>query len=316
MSLTHNAVSPQHIPVGRSTPSWATDPLLASLTTEAVAEIARAESVDFATRLLHQRVLQSGQFGPAIESILHSPDRWTSSRPSPLLAVVPGAFHAENMGTGADGRRFLEIADAHGFRSQAIATHSFGSLGQNAQLIAAWLEAHAREDIILIALSKGATEVLYLLRVGNAALFRNVQAIVNVSGMLFGSRLVNRVVQRTLPCLYVRGYLWWKNYEFQSLLELQHNETNATLGKLPVPMINVIAFPLERHLSSAMARRQYRRLRSYGPNDGGGIVLADALRFPGTLFPVWGADHYLRQPDNLPTRIGQILCVAAASVTY
>jgi len=111
----------------------------------------------------------------------------------------------------------------------------------------------------------------------------------------------------------VRGYLWWKNYDFQSLLELRHDETTANLGQLPVPLVNVIGFPLEQHLSSAMARRQYRRLRPYGPNDGGGIVLADTLRFPGTLFPIWGADHYLRQPDDLPTRFGQILCAAATS---
>jgi hypothetical protein len=311
MSLAHNVMSPQ-IQLERNAVSWPADPKLASLTTEAVAQIARTEGIDFATTLLHQRVLQSEQFGPAIESILHSTDRWTNSRSSPLLAVVPGAFHGENMDTGADGRRFLEIADAHGFRSQAIATHSFGSLRENAQLIAAWLEAHAREDVILIALSKGAAELLYLLRDGNAALIRNVLAVVNVSGMAFGSRLVNRVVERTLPRLYVRAFLWWKNYDFQSLLELQHNELNASLGPLPVPMINVIGFPLEQHLTSAMARRQYRRLRTYGPNDGGGIVLADTLRFPGTLFPIWGADHYLRQPNNLPSRIGQILCAATA----
>jgi hypothetical protein len=312
MNLVHSAVSPQ-ISLERNTNFRAADPALSSLTTGAVAEIARTNGMDFATTLLHQRVLQSERFGPAIQSVLRSPDRWPSSHLSPLLAVVPGAFHAENMGTGADGRRFLEIAVAHGFRSKAVATHSFGSLEQNADLIAAWLGAHAREEVILIALSKGATELLYLLRNENAALFRNVLAIVNVSGLLFGSRLVNRVVERTLPRLYVRGYLWWKNYAFENLLELRHDESNTSLGELTVPMINVVGFPLEQHLSSAMARRQYRRLRPYGPNDGGGIVLADTLRFPGTLFPIWGADHYFRQPDNLPSRIGQILCAATTS---
>jgi hypothetical protein len=313
MSAAHSAVS-SRIRLESGAASTVTDPCLASLTTEAVAEIAQAEGMDFATSLLYRRVLRSERFGPAIESILKSPDRWPSSLRSPLLAIIPGAFHAENMGTAADGRRFLEIADAHGFRSKITATHSFGSLQQNARLIAAWLRVHASEEVILIALSKGATELLYLLRNEDPALFRNVLAIVNVSGMLFGSRLVNRVVERTLPRLYVRGYLWWKNYDFKSLLELRHDETNAGLGELPVRMINVIGFPLEQHLSSAMARRQYRRLRSHGPNDGGGIVLGDTLRFPGTLFPIWGADHYLRQPEDLPSRIGQILRAASASV--
>lgn len=313
MSLNGSTVWPD-IQLGRSAAALEVKPDLASLTTGAVAEIARSRGMDFATTFLYQQVLKSERFGPAIESILKGPDRWIHSRPAPLLAVVPGAFHGENMDTGANGQRFLDIADAHGFRSQVIATHSFGSLRQNAQVIAEWLEAHAQEEVILITLSKGAAEVYYLLRTPNEALFRNVAAIVNVSGMIFGTRLVNWVTERALPRLYVRGLMWWKNYDFQNLLELQHNEMKGSLVNLPVRMINVVGFPLEEHLSSPMARRQYRRLRPYGPNDGGGIVLADALRFPGTLFPIWGGDHYLRHPHHLPCRMGQVLCAAADSV--
>jgi hypothetical protein len=312
MILNGSTVWP-HVQAGRSTSALAVSPDLGSLTTDAVTEIARAQGMDFATTVLYQCVLQSERFGPAVESVLQGPDRWVNSRRSPLLAVVPGAFHAENMDTGADGRRFLEIADAHGFRSRAIATHSFGSLRQNAQIIAEWLEKHTREEVILIALSKGAAEIFYLLRNGHTDLFRNVAAIVNVSGMVFGTRLVDWVAERTLPLLYVRGLMWWKNYDYENLLELRHSEINGALGKMPVRMINVIGFPLEAHLSSAMARRQYRRLRPYGPNDGGGIVLADALRFPGLLFPIWGGDHYMRHPDHLPSCMGQLLCAAADS---
>jgi hypothetical protein len=302
---------PTQIPSSRNSAALAIEPALVRLTTEAVAEIARLEGMDFATKLLYERVVQSERFGPAIEGILESPDRWSNSRGAPLLAVVPGAFHGENMDTGADGGRILEIAEAHGFRSETIRTHSFGSLRENAEVIGGWLEAHAREEVILITLSKGATEVHTLLRSGNAGLFRNVMAIVNISGMMFGTRLANWVVERRLARLYVRGLMWWKNYEFQNLAELQHKEIDGGLGKLPVRMINVMGFPLEEHLSSAMARRQYRRLRPYGPNDGGGIVLADALRFPGVLFPIWGGDHYLRHPEDVASRIGKILCAAA-----
>src|ERR1700688_22269 len=54
MSLAHNVVSPQ-IQLERNAVSWPADPKLASLTTEAVAQIARTEGIDFATTLLHQR---------------------------------------------------------------------------------------------------------------------------------------------------------------------------------------------------------------------------------------------------------------------
>jgi hypothetical protein len=309
MSMGSNTT--RYFEASRNTSARGANPWPDFPSTAAVAELASERGMDLATTWLYQQIIQSRRFGPAIKSILQGPERWHHARSSPLLALVPGAFHGEQMDTGAGGRRFLEIAEAHGFRCHAIATHSFGSLRQNAQVIAGWLEAHSGEEVILIALSKGATEVFHLLEGQNTQLFRNVAAIVNVSGMIFGTRLVNWVTERALPRIYVRGLMWWKNYDFQNLLELQHSERELSPGRQGVPIINVVGFPLQEHLSSNMARRQYLRLRPFGPNDGGGIVLADALRFPGTLFPVWGGDHYLRRPDDMPFRMGQILCAAA-----
>src|SRR5205814_7337630 len=39
--------------------------------------------------------------------------------------------------------------------------------------------------------------------------------------------------------------------------------------------------------------RGHARLVPLGPNDGGGILLADLLDLPGEVFPVRAADHYL-----------------------
>jgi hypothetical protein len=58
--------------------------------------------------------------------------------------------------------------------------------------------------------------------------------------------------------------------------------------------IHVVGFPLREHLSSAWAQRGHARLAVLGPNDGGGILLADAIAREGLVYPVWGADHYLR----------------------
>jgi hypothetical protein len=55
-----------------------------------------------------------------------------------------------------------------------------------------------------------------------------------------------------------------------------------------------VGFPLAQHLTNALARRCYRRVRHLGPNDGAGILLGDVCRLPGHVYPVWGADHYLR----------------------
>ena len=73
---------------------------------------------------------------------------------------------------------------------------------------------------------------------------------------------------------------------------------SEAISQYPVPdwltVIHVAGFPLERHLSGRLARRGFRRLAPLGPNDGAGIVLADLCRLPGLIYPVWGADHYLR----------------------
>lgn len=59
-------------------------------------------------------------------------------------------------------------------------------------------------------------------------------------------------------------------------------------------VVHIIGFPLQHHLSGGLARKGYERSRHLGPNDSGGVVLADACRWRGDLYPVWGADHYLR----------------------
>jgi hypothetical protein len=60
--------------------------------------------------------------------------------------------------------------------------------------------------------------------------------------------------------------------------------------------ITVAGFPRQRHLSNGFMRRCHRFISAKGPNDGG-VLLGDVCRLPGSLYPVWGADHYLR-PDN------------------
>src|SRR5439155_19556036 len=58
-------------------------------------------------------------------------------------------------------------------------------------------------------------------------------------------------------------------------------------------MVSVVGFPLREHMSNGVARRCHHRLMPLGPNDGG-LVLADVCAQPGLLYPLWGADHYLR----------------------
>ena len=93
----------------------------------------------------------------------------------------------------------------------------------------------------------------------------------------------------------MRSILWWRGHAAPALLELA-DDVAAPWPPMPphLTVIRVVGFPLRRHLSHPWAPRGHARLAPLGPNDGGGLLLADAVAGPGLVYPVWGADHYLQ----------------------
>ena len=67
----------------------------------------------------------------------------------------------------------------------------------------------------------------------------------------------------------------------------------AKLEALPFPSYHILGFPHYDDLSSSLARRAAKRLMPLGASDGGGILLAEASRYPGLVVPLLGQDHYL-----------------------
>jgi len=63
-------------------------------------------------------------------------------------------------------------------------------------------------------------------------------------------------------------------------------------------MVTIAGFPLRQHLTTALAGRCHRRLTHLGPNDGS-LILSDVCALPGLLYPIWGADHYLRPKTDV-----------------
>ena len=100
---------------------------------------------------------------------------------------------------------------------------------------------------------------------------------------------------------------WFRGHQFSVLHELAYGSDTPLDFPLQLPehllAIHVIGFPLAESLSSNLARRGYRRLLPWGPNDAGGIVLSDVCDWPGVIYPIWRADHYLRTPGREPSSI-------------
>src|SRR5262249_21171787 len=105
----------------------------------------------------------------------------------------------------------------------------------------------------------------------------------------------------------------YRGYRFDVFAGLDRRPGGPLYGAFAVPpglrVVHVVGFPLARHLGGARARRGYRRVAPQGPRDGGGFLLGDVGRLPGTVLPVWGADHYLRPAWDIDPLIERLLAL-------
>jgi hypothetical protein len=273
---------------------------LADLTQPVLHRIAAEEGIDFATTLLYDRITRSPEHSPFIAQLDSLPGEAAECAPLPAtVVIVPGAFYIEFPHTGADGRLLREEATRFGCPSELVPLISFGSLEDNVRILLDWLAHRPDEDIILVSLSKGGAEVKLALAHPEAAwAFRNVVAWINLSGLLEGTPLVGWLFASRWRRAWFRFLFWFRAYDFATIPELARGPGTSLDSALKLPahmrVIHVVGFPLQRHLSNGLARRCFRRVQELGPNDGAGIVLADVCRWPGLIYPVWGADHYLR----------------------
>lgn len=270
-----------------------------------IQEISTREGIDAATTQLYQSVLESPQHQPFIRRVDQickrtEPQRWQAEAP---LMIVPGAFYHENPRSGADGRLLREQAERLGCPTGVIPIASRGTLKQNARIICDWLLEHQEQPVILASLSKGGADVkMAMAEPGAASAFKNVTAWVNLCGILNGTPMAEWLLSRNLAALLNRLYYTLRGQGLGFLRELGYGPGWPLDFQLQLPqhirMITIAGFPLRQHLSNALARRCHRRLAHLGPNDGS-LVLADVCALPGLLYPIWGADHYLKPQTDV-----------------
>lgn len=286
-----------------SAAEWEHDATLAELTAGRLALIARDHGVDFATALLFQRLLQSPEHGRDIARInAISPDSGRALGPDTRVVIVPGAFYRKFPQSGADGRLIREVAAKLGAESDIIPLEEFGPMKANADTIVEWLARQTCGKIILVSLSKGASEIKLALNArGAAQSFQKVTAWVNLSGLLRGTPMVSWVYARRFRQWRYRLILGMQGFKFDHVRELAPGPEGLLDFELRLPAhlraIHVTGFPLAHHMTNSLGRRCHRRLRALGPNDGA-LLLADVCQAPGLVYPIWGADHYLRPPGG------------------
>ena len=287
---------------------------LDALTPERLREVTAREGCDFATALLHRRIVESERHGPLLRALDESGE--ASRRVGVRVAIVPGAFYRENPRTGADGRVAREVAEQLGLPVVLIPVSSTGSLAENAQLIAEWLLAHREDALILVSVSKGGGDLKTALARPDAAhVFERVVGWVNLCGILDGTPMADWLLSPHLLARANRFVYRIRGRSLDFLADMRRRPGGALDFPLTLPAhlraVHVIGFPLRRHLRNGFARRCHARLASFGPNDGS-ILLADTPHWPGQLCPVWGADHYLRpRTDERPLLAALLRTIAS-----
>ena len=276
-------------------------------------EIAGREGTDVATALLYTCVRESDTHGHWVETLDRNADVPEKKMPprNLIVGIVPGGCHEES----TDSRECLRLVHneiaRRGFTVAILPLSSFGALSCQAKVINDWLFEHAMHEIILVSLSKGSSEVKLALR-DDPKSFRPVSAWINVSGLLFGSEWVSWLLDRTISRWGARVWCRYWGYSYAVLEQLRREAGSVLDFDLCVPdhvsTFHIYGFPLSNRLSHPYTRRSFHRLASRGPNDGMGVMLGDLTRLSGLVYPVWGADHFLRLPGrDMRDFVGRVL---------
>ncbi|HZZ77815.1 MAG TPA: hypothetical protein VFE62_04815 [Gemmataceae bacterium] len=288
---------------------------LAELTPALLSEIERSDGVDAATALAFDRAWHHPVNRACIESVA----RWYDAPRQPLDAcdaaflVVPNGGYEVDPASQQMCEQLLEAARRHGFGTAIVPASSTSSLDSNANLVLNTLASRRERVLVVASISVGSAQFkLAIERSAGHEVWQRVRAWVNVCGLVDGTPVANLLLDNLNEsdvAMYVRWFGNLGEATVRQMIEVSREAgrgADRILGKplgLPegIHLLNVVPFPLRRHVIYEHTRLFHDVLSQLGPNDGFGLI-ADMLQKPGELYPVWGADHYI----NLSTDVGRL----------
>lgn len=263
-----------------------------------ILEISRRSSPDLAASAWYEGLMQSvhGEFARRLER--YPPDRVARSCNRVRLLVLPGMFYREHPEVGADGALAIEIAGRFGFDAEKVQTVSTGSVARNARILHERIDGDAEDDIWLISISKGGSDVRHYLQ--EYPPNPGIRGWIDVAGIPAGAPLADRKLATPLRRVFTRALCGLFGVEYRALAEMRTDHPYWRRENWPaqLEMVHVVPVPLASHIQAKL-RPHYRRLLALGPNDGF-VPLTDVQKLPGVIYPVWGSDHFLRTPKLSP----------------
>jgi len=203
---------------------------------------------------------------------------------------IPSYLYKRAPAKGADFAVPRAALQKVGLTCHFVETIDDGAVDTNADLVVTAIRARAHSDrrLIVVSASKSSAEVaLALTKLGPAETW-HVAAWVSIVGALQGSPLAD---ERLLPDLEeLIGKVDPAGME--SLTTARSRERYAGF-RIPehVLVVNYLGIPVTGSISS-LGRIGFSQLKSYGPNDGIGL-LSDAIYPPGVTLVELGRDHFL-----------------------
>jgi hypothetical protein len=253
--------------------------------------------LDATTRWLYDSIRESPHHRSAIEKIDLLCDLEGTVDPSVRVAIIPGFLYQEYPQSGADGRILIEATRQLGLEYDVVPMASTGRLEENATRLLRYLEERDDGPLVLASISKGGSEIAAALQMDPSAQhFAHTVGWVDVCGILRGSPVVDLVSRQHLRMLGFRALFALRRWTIESVLDLRHRDGMLSNGfEAPEHMriVHAVGFPSEDDFVLSKLRRFHRQIGSLGPNDGA-ILLYDTLRAPGVVYPLRGADHYMR----------------------
>jgi hypothetical protein len=275
----------------------ATNLLKDGLTSKTLDDITSTHGTDQATAVLYQYL--SSTHETDIAQINAYPEVIVAPHRPTKIIIIPGMFYKEHSDIGGDGALIKTIAEKFGFETERIDVLSRGSVLDNKEIIKKKLLENQHKNVWLVSLSKGSTEArLALEDMSGTDSVKNITGWINIGGLLNGtlhadkklhslfSKIIWYLTLQVLRIDYaVTEEIAYKNKTLQNTMNIDSH----------VHMIHIVGFPLRSHVEPFL-RSKYKTLATIGPNDGI-ILLKDLLYISGTVYPVWGVDHFLRTSE-------------------
>jgi hypothetical protein len=279
---------------------------LQDLGSERLAEVSREHGLDFATALAFGCARDDVRAISCIRAILsyRMQDKLTHASSGAVFCLVPNLGYFEDPKSTTAGEAMLRAAGRLGFETLVVRTSHDVDLLSNADRVLDALQEVQGRQVVIASLSIGSAELkLAFQRWPWHRAFRQLRAWINICGLLYGTPVANVLTDSPTATIERQVKTWFASRGDTFVLEMLVALKECGWGtgrllarKLNIPpvisLLNIVPFPLSRHILYPHTRELHRMIGLFGPNDGFGL-LSDLLRVPGEIFPIWGSDHYV-----------------------